>query len=214
MLLEKLRTEVCELHHELTRNNLVVWTSGNVSGRDPDTGLVVIKPSGIMYPDLSPEKMVVLDLEGNILEGTLKPSSDTQTHLYIYRQRPDVKGIVHTHSTFATAFAVVGKPIPPVLTAICDEFGGEIPMGGFAPIGNEAIGMEVVRSIGTSRAILMQNHGVFSIGNSAKTAVKAAVMAEDAARTVYYAMQLGKMIPIPEEMISRLHKRYLDEYGQ
>jgi L-ribulose-5-phosphate 4-epimerase len=214
VLLEQLRKEVCELHQELTRNNLVVWTSGNVSGRDPESGLVVIKPSGIMYPDLTPDKMVVLDLEGKIMEGKLKPSSDTATHLYIYRHRSNVNGIVHTHSTFATAFAAVGKPIPPVLTAICDEFGGEIPVGGFAPIGDEAIGTEVVNSIGSSPAILMQNHGVFSIGNSARAAVKAAVMVEDAARTVFYAMQLGELIPIPEGMISRLHKRYLEEYGQ
>jgi len=214
MLLEKLRMEVCELHQELPRNNLVVWTSGNISSRDPDSGLVVIKPSGMMYPDLTPDKMVVLDLDGKIVEGTLKPSSDTATHLYIYRQRPDVNGIVHTHSPFATAFAAVGKPIPPVLTAICDEFGGEIPLGGFAPIGDEAIGMEVVRSIGTSPAILMQNHGVFTVGKSARAAVKAAVMVEDAARTVYYAMQLGELIPIPDEMVARLHKRYKEQYGQ
>jgi len=214
MLLEKLCKEVCELHQELPRNNLVVWTSGNISSRDPESGLVVIKPSGVMYPDLTPDKMVVLDLDGKIVEGTLKPSSDTATHLYIYRQRPDVNGIVHTHSPFATAFAAVGKPIPPVLTAICDEFGGEIPLGRFAPIGDETIGMEVVRSIGTSPAILMQNHGVFTVGKSARAAVKAAVMVEDAARTVYYAMQLGELIPIPDEMVARLHKRYKEQYGQ
>jgi L-ribulose-5-phosphate 4-epimerase len=214
VLLEKMRCELCELHQELPRNNLVVWTSGNISCRDQESGLVVIKPSGVMYPDLTPEKMIVLDLNGKVTEGSLKQSSDTATHLYIYRQRPDVNGIVHTHSTFATAFAAVGKPIPPVLTAICDEFGGEIPLGRFAPIGTEAIGVEVVRSIGTSPAILMQNHGVFAVGKSARAAVKAAVMVEDAARTVYYAMQLGELIPIPQEMVARLHKRYLEEYGQ
>jgi len=214
MLLEKLCMEVCELHQELPRNNLVVWTSGNISSRDPESGLVVIKPSGVMYPDLTPDKMVVLDLDGKIIQGTLKPSSDTATHLYIYRQRSDVNGIVHTHSTFATAFAAVGRPIPPVLTAICDEFGGEIPLGGFAPIGDEAIGMEVVRSIGTSPAILMQNHGVFTVGKSARAAVKAAVMVEDAARTVYYAMQLGDPVSIPDEVVARLHKRYQEKYGQ
>ena len=214
MLLEKFRREVCELHHELPRNNLVAWTSGNISGRDPESGLVVIKPSGVMYPDLAPDTMVVLDLDGNIMEGTLKPSSDTATHLYIYRQRPDVNGIVHTHSAFATAFAAAGQPIPPVLTAICDEFGGEIPLGGFALIGDEAIGMEVVRSIGNSPAILMQNHGVFTFGKSARAAVKAAVMVEDAARTVYYAMQLGEPISIPDDMVARLHKRYKEQYGQ
>jgi len=214
MIIETLRREVCKLHQELPRNNLVVWTGGNISGRDPESGLVTIKPSGVLYSDLTPETMVVLDLAGTIVEGALKPSSDTATHLNIYRQRPDVNGIVHTHSPFATAFAVVGKPIPPVLTAICDEFGGAIPVGGFAPIGNEAIGIEIVRSIGDSPAILMQNHGVFTVGNSASEAVKAAVMVEDAARTVYYALQLGELIPIPDEMVSRLHKRYKEQYGQ
>lgn len=214
MLLEKLRFEICELHQELPKNNLVVWTSGNISGRDQESGLVVIKPSGVLYPDLTPEKMIVVDMDGKVIEGDLKPSSDTATHLYIYRNRADVNGIVHTHSPYATAFAAVGKPIPPVLTAICDEFGGEIPLGGFAPIGDEAIGREVIRSIGESSAIIMQNHGVFSIGKTAKAAVKSAVMVENAAQTVFLAMQLGELIPIPEEMVKQLHKRYLNEYGQ
>ena len=213
MLCKEFRREICELHQELPRNNLVVWTSGNISGRDPESGLVVIKPSGVLYPELTPDKMVILDLDGKVVEGTLKPSSDTATHIYIYRQRSDVNGIVHTHSPFATAFAAVGKPIPPVLTAICDEFGGEIPLGDFAPIGDEAIGMEVVRSIGAGPAILMQNHGVFAVGKSARAAVKAAVMVEDVARTVFYAMQLGEQIPIPHEMFARLHKRYKEQYG-
>ena len=218
-MLEKLRQEVCRLHLELPKNGLVTWTSGNVSGRDPETGLVVIKPSGIMYDDLSPEDLVILQLNGEIIEGSLKPSSDTATHLYIYRHRPEVGGIVHTHSPFATAFAAVGKPIPPYLTAICDEFGGPIPVGGFAPIGGEEIGQEVIRSIGTSPAILMQNHGIFTIGKNPKSAVKAAVMVEDAARTMFYAYQLGKQIgsepiPIEPEMVARLHRRYKEEYGQ
>jgi L-ribulose-5-phosphate 4-epimerase len=213
-MLDTLCQEVCRLHEELPRNNLVTWTSGNISARDPETGLVVIKPSGILYPELTPDKMVVMDLNGKIVQGNLKPSSDTRTHLYVYRNRLEVQGIVHTHSPFATAFAAVGKPIPAVLTAICDEFGGSIPVGGFAPIGDEAIGQAILKSIGTSSAILMQNHGVFTLGASARQAVKAAVMVEDAARTVYYALQLGDLLPIPEEMIARLHKRYKDEYGQ
>lgn len=213
-MLEKIKRDLVNLHLELPRNNLVAWTSGNISSRDPESGLVVVKPSGVLYRDLTPEMMIVVDLQGNIREGLLKPSSDTATHLYIYQFCPDVNGVVHTHSTFATAFAAVGKPIPPVLTAICDEFGGEIPVGGFAPIGDEAIGREVVKSIGTSRAVLMKNHGVFTIGNNAQAALKSAVMVEDAARTVYYAMQLGDPITIPEEMIARLHKRYMNEYGQ
>jgi L-ribulose-5-phosphate 4-epimerase len=213
-MLEELRKEVCRLHAELPKNGLVTWTSGNVSARDAGTGLVVIKPSGVMYDDLTPEKMVVVDLNGKTVEGGLKPSVDTATHLYIYRQRPDVGGVVHTHSPFATAFAAVGKPIPACLTAICDEFGGPIPVGGFAPIGGEEIGAEVVRAIGKSSAILMQNHGVFTIGKDAKAAVKAAVMVEDAARTVWYALQLGEPIPIPDEMVKRLNQRYTEKYGQ
>jgi len=218
-MLEKLREEVCRLHLELPKNNLVTWTSGNISGRDPETGLVVIKPSGIMYEDLTPENLVILDMKGKIVEGDLKPSSDTATHLYIYRHRSDVCGIVHTHSPFATAFAAVGKPILPFLTAICDEFGGPIPVGAFAPIGGEEIGREVIRSIGTSPGILMQNHGVFTVGKSAKAAAKAAVMVEDAARTVFYAYNLCKQldsepIPISPDMVARLHRRYKEEYGQ
>jgi L-ribulose-5-phosphate 4-epimerase len=218
-MLEKLCEEVYQLHLELPKNGLVTWTSGNVSGRDPETGLVVIKPSGIMYEDLTPEDLVVLDLSGKIVQGSLKPSSDTATHLYIYRHRSEVGGIVHTHSPFATAFAAIGKPIQPYLTAICDEFGGPIPVGGFAPIGGEEIGREVIRSIGTSPAILMQNHGVFTIGKNPKSAVKAAVMVEDAARTMFYAYQLGKQmdtepIPIAPEMVARLNRRYKEEYGQ
>jgi len=213
-MLEKLRLEIYRLHLELPKNNLVVWTSGNVSGRDPETGYVVIKPSGVMYEALAPENMVIVDMDGTVVEGDLKPSSDTATHLYIYRRRPDVGGVVHTHSTFATAFAAVGKPIPPNLTAICDEFGLEIPVGGFALIGGEQIGQEVVKSIGDSKAILMQNHGVFTIGQNARAALKAAIMVEDAARTMFYALQLGQVLDIPADQVTRLHRRYTQEYGQ
>jgi L-ribulose-5-phosphate 4-epimerase len=214
MLLEQLRSEICRLHAELPRNNLVTWTSGNVSGREPESGLVVIKPSGIPYADLTPENMVVVDLEGKVVEGGLKPSSDTFAHIYVYRHRPDVNGIVHTHSTFATAWAAVGRPIPAVLTAICDEFGGPIPVGAYARIGNDEIGQEILRSIGSSPAILMKNHGVFTIGRTAEAAVKAAVMVEDVARTVFYALQLGQPDEIPPEEIARARRRYLEEYGQ
>jgi L-ribulose-5-phosphate 4-epimerase len=213
-MLDQLRREVCRLNRELPKNGLVVWTSGNVSARDAETGLIVIKPSGVLYDELTPENMVIIDPDGKRIEGKLNPSVDTPTHLYIYKQRTDVGGVVHTHSTFATAFAAVGKPIPACLTAICDEFGGPIPVGKFAPIGGEEIGREVVRAIGASPAILMQNHGVFAIGKDAASAVKAAVMVEDAARTVFYAMQLGEPIPIPDEMVNRLHQRYTEKYGQ
>jgi len=213
-MLEKLREELVVLHGELPKNNLVTWTSGNVSARDPETGLVVIKPSGIRYEDLTPESMVVVDLDGKVVEGKHKPSSDTFAHVYVYRHRPDVNGIVHTHSTFATAWAAVGKPIPPVLTAICDEFGGPIPVGAYARIGGDEIGQEIIRSIGDSPAILMKNHGVFTVGRTAEAAVKAAVMVEDVARTVFYALQLGTPDEIPAEEVARAHQRYLEEYGQ
>ncbi len=213
-MLEKLREELVLLHRELPKNNLVAWTSGNVSGRDPATGLVVIKPSGVRYEDLTPENMVVVDLDGKVLEGKHRPSSDTFAHVYVYRHRPEVNGVVHTHSTFATAWAAAGRSIPPVLTAICDEFGGPIPVGAYAKIGGDEIGREIIRSIGDSPAILMKNHGVFTVGKTPEAAVKAAVMVEDAARTVFFALQLGVPDELPPEEVARAHRRYLEEYGQ
>jgi L-ribulose-5-phosphate 4-epimerase len=199
---------------ELPKNNLVAWTSGNVSARDPGSGLVVIKPSGVRYENLRPEHMVVVDLDGRVVQGSLKPSSDTASHLYIYRHRPDVNGVVHTHSSYATAFAAVNRPIPVVLTAIADEFGGPIPCGGFSLIGDESIGKIVVESIGASPAVLLKNHGVFTIGKTAEAAVKAAIMTEDNARTVWLALQLGAPDEIPAEDVAKLHHRYTHVYGQ
>src|SRR5574338_941490 len=199
MLLESIRNELVKLHLLLPKSNLVTWTSGNVSIRDAESGLVSIKPSGGMYEDLRPQDHVVLDLDGNVVEGALKPSSDTASHLYIYRHRPDVNGVVHTHSPYATAFAAIGKPIPVYLTAIADEFGGPIPCGGFALIGGEEIGKVVVEAIGSSPAVLLKNHGVFTIGKNARAAVKAAVMTEDVAASVWMAMQLGTPDEIPAE---------------
>lgn len=213
-MLEELKEQLVELHLELPKNNLVVWTGGNVSVRDSESGLVVIKPSGIRYDDLRAEHMVVLDLDGNQVEGQLKPSSDTASHLYIYRQRPDVCGVVHTHSPYATAFAAVGRPIPCILTAMADEFGGPIPCGGFALVGDESIGRIVVDAIGKAPAVLLKNHGVFAIGENARAAVKAAVMTEANAQTVWLAMQIGKPEEIPQGDIEKLHDRYTRVYGQ
>ena len=213
-MLEALRQQVWKMHLELPRNGLVTWTGGNVSGRDQESGYVVIKPSGVRYEDLRPEHLVVVDVEGNRVEGDLSPSSDTASHLYIYRHRPDVAGVVHTHSPYATAFAALGKPIPVYLTAIADEFGGPIPCGGFALIGGEQIGQEVVKSIGSSPAVLLKNHGVFTVGDSVEAAVKAAVMVEDVARTVWLALQLGHPEEIPAEAVAKLRHRYTHEYGQ
>ena len=213
-MLEKLKEQLVQLHLELPKNNLVVWTGGNVSARDPETGYVGIKPSGVRYEDLHPKDIVILDLDGNIVEGDLQPSSDTASHLYIYRHRADIGGIVHTHSTYATAFAAVGQSIPVVLTAIADEFGGPIPCGGFALIGDEAIGEVVVENLGNSPAVLLKNHGVFTVGKNAEAAVKAAVMAEDNARTVWLALQIGNPDEIPPEDVAKLHHRYKNIYGQ
>ena len=214
MRLERIREELVELHALLPRYGLVVWTGGNVSARDPETGLVAIKPSGVAYEDLSPETMVVLDLDGTIVEGDYKPSSDTYSHLYVYRNRPDVNGVVHTHSRYATAFAAVGRPIPVYLTAQADEFGGEIPCAGFSLIGDDSIGRLVVEGIGSSPAILLKNHGVFTVGPSARSAVKAAVMTEDVAATVFMALQLGTPDEIPPDDVASLHDRYMNVYGQ
>jgi L-ribulose-5-phosphate 4-epimerase len=213
-MLEHLREEVYKLHLELPRNGLVKWTGGNVSARDPESGLVVIKPSGVMYEDLRPEDHVVVNLTGEVVEGTLKPSSDMASHLYIYRYRPDVNGVVHTHSPYATAFAALGRSIPVYLTAVADEFGGPIPCAGFALIGSEDIGKQVVEHIGRSQAVLLKNHGVFTVGPSAKSAVKAAVMVEDVARTVWLSLQLGQPDEIPPEDVAKLHYRYTHVYGQ
>jgi len=213
-MLEALKTQLWKLHLELPKNGLVSWTGGNVSARDPETNLVVIKPSGVMYEDLRPEDHVVVDLEGAIIEGSLAPSSDTASHLYIYRHRPDLNGIAHTHSPYATAFAALGRAIPVYLTAIADEFGGPIPCAGFALIGGEEIGQQVVAHIGRSPAVLLKNHGVFTVGASARVAVKAAVMTEEVARTVWYALQLGTPDEIAPDDVARLHQRYINVYGQ
>ncbi|MEJ2210156.1 MAG: L-ribulose-5-phosphate 4-epimerase [Anaerolineae bacterium] len=213
-MLEELKEQLVQLHLELPKNALVAWTSGNVSARDAETGLVAIKPSGVRYEHLRPEHMAVVDLAGNVVEGDLKPSSDTASHLYIYRHRSDVGGVVHTHSPYATAFAAVGRPIPVVLTAIADEFGGPIPCGDFCLIGDESIGKVVLDCIGSSPAALLKNHGVFTIGKTAEAAVKTAIMTEDNARTVWLALQLGQPDEIPAEDVARLHHRYTNVYGQ
>jgi L-ribulose-5-phosphate 4-epimerase len=207
---------VCDLHAELVRYGLVAWTAGNVSARVPGEDLFVIKPSGISYDLLTPAAIVVCDLDGTLVDGDLLPSSDTAAHAYVYRHRSDVGGVVHTHSTYATAWAARGEPIPCVLTAMADEFGGEIPVGPFAIIGDDSIGRGIVTTLAGSRspAVLMRNHGVFTIGRDATAAVKAAVMCEDVARTVHIARQLGDPIPIEPDDVDRLYDRYQNVYGQ
>jgi L-ribulose-5-phosphate 4-epimerase len=213
---EELRRTVSALHAELPRNRLVMWTGGNISARVPGSDLMVIKPSGVGYDDLTPESMVVVDLDGQVVEGSLAPSSDTDAHAYVYRAMPDVGGVVHTHSPYATAWAARGEAIPCVLTAIADEFGGPIPVGPFALIGGDDIGKGIVETLAShrSRAILMKNHGVFTVGSTAREAVKAAVMCEDVARAVHLARTLGEVAPLPDDAIDALYERYQNVYGQ
>jgi L-ribulose-5-phosphate 4-epimerase len=216
----RVRADVARLHGELTANNLVVWTGGNISGRVPEADLFVIKPSGVDYADLAPENMILCDLDGAVIPGTpgaeRSPSSDTAAHAYVYRNMPDVGGVVHTHSTYATAWAARAEAIPCVITAMADEFGGDIPVGPFAIIGDDSIGRGIVETLTghRSRAVLMQNHGPFTIGKDARDAVKAAVMVEDVARTVHLARAGGALVPIPQQAIDALFTRYQNVYGQ
>ena len=212
----ELRSRVAALHTELVRYGLVAWTSGNVSGRVPGEKLFVIKPSGISYDDLTADSIVVCDLDGNLVDGDLSPSSDTAAHAYVYRARPDVGGVVHTHSTYASAWAARNEPIPCVLTAMADEFGGDIPVGPFALIGDDSIGRGIVETLRGSRspAVLMHSHGPFTIGRTARDAVKAAVMVEDVARTVHISRQLGTTSPIDAANVTALYERYQNVYGQ
>jgi L-ribulose-5-phosphate 4-epimerase len=214
--LGSLREQVSALHAELVRYGLVVWTAGNVSGRVPGHDLMVIKPSGVSYDELTPESMIVCDLDGVVVEGDLSPSSDTAAHAYVYRHMPEIGGVVHTHSAYACAWAARGEPVPCVLTAMADEFGGEIPVGPFALIGDDSIGRGIVDTLAGHRsaAVLMRSHGVFTIGKDARAAVKAAVMCEDAARSVHLARQLGEPLPIDKADIDRLYDRYQNVYGQ
>src|ERR1041384_2410422 len=215
-LIEDLRESVAALHGELARYGLVVWTAGNISARVPGHDLMVIKPSGVDYETMAADDMVVCDLHGNLVDGGLAPSSDTAAHAYVYRHMPEVGGVVHTHSTYAVAWAARGEEIPCVITGMADEFGGPIPIGPFAVIGDDSIGQGIVQTLRghRSRAVLMQNHGPFTIGASAKDAVKAAVMCEDAARSVHIAREAGPLIPIPQEKIDALYNRYQNVYGQ
>jgi L-ribulose-5-phosphate 4-epimerase len=213
---QAIRELLLDMHRELVRNALVTWTAGNVSARIPDSDLFLIKPSGVSYDELTAQTMVLCHLSGKPLGKQLAPSSDAASHAYIYRHLPHVGGVVHTHSTYATAWAARHEAIPCVLTAMADEFGGEIPCGPFAPIGGEEIGRAVVETLADHRspAIILANHGVFTIGKDARAAVKAAVMCEDVARTVHVCRQINEPRPIAPDDIDALYRRYQTAYGQ
>lgn len=212
-MLSQLRQVVWEANMELPKNNLVVMTSGNVSGRDPESGYIVIKPSGVKYEKLSPDNMVIVDLDGKVIEGDLAPSVDTDTHLYIYNHRPDVFGVCHTHSTYASVFAALGRSIPAVMTASA-MFGGEVPLGDFAYIGSADIGIEIVKKIGNKKAVIMKNHGVFTIGKDAPQAMKMAAEVEETAKITYLAMAIGEPAYLTEEQLNKTLDMYTHQYGQ
>ena len=213
-MLEKLKQSVWEANIALPKNGLVKWTSGNASGRDPNTNYVVIKPSGCTFEELRPQDLVVVDMDGKIIEGNLKPSVDTTSHLYVYKHRPDIHGIVHTHSAYATSFAIRGEPIKIYTTTSAAVFGSDIPVSDFVVIGNEEIGREIVERIGDGVAVLIRNHGVFTIGDDVFAALKYSVILEETAESVHFAMLRGDIIPLSETVVRKGYEIYHSTYGQ
>ncbi len=214
MTFEELRNAVWAANTALPKAGLVKWAQGNASGRDPESGLVAIKPSGVQLSELRAEDVVIIDLDGNVIDGTMTPSIDTASHLYVYRNRPDIHGIVHTHSPYATSFAVRGEPLRVYTTTAAALFGGDIPVSDFATIGEEAIGKEIVAKIGNSSAILMRSHGVFTIGKTPNEALKYAVYVEEEAEIIHFARQRGELIPLDAALVAEARRMYLEDYGQ
>jgi len=212
--LEKLRQEVWEANLGIHRAGLVTMHSGNASGIDRKRGLVLIKPSGMDYHKLRPADIVLTDLEARKIKGKWKPSVDLPHHLYIYKHRPEIGGIVHTHSNYATCFAVLGQPIPAYLTAIADEFGDEIPCAPYVDNAGDHIGEAVLEYMTAAPAVLLGQHGVFAFGPTPGAALKAAIMLEDVAKTCHLALQLGKPEPLPPEEVRKWYDRYHTTYGQ
>lgn len=214
MSLETLRQSVLETNISLPRAGLVKWAQGNASGRDPATGLVAIKPSGARLDQLRADQIVIVDLDGRVVEGTLKPSIDTASHLYVYRHRDDVHGIVHTHSPYATSYAIRGEGMPVCTTTAAALFGAAVPVSDFATIGEEAIGREIVNKIGTSNVILMRNHGVFTLGKTPMEAFKYAIYVEEEAEILHLASLRGAVAPLDEATVRDARRMYLEDYGQ
>jgi L-ribulose-5-phosphate 4-epimerase len=211
---DKLRHEVWEANLGIYRAGLVTMHSGNASGIDRERGWVVIKPSGMDYEKLRPSDLAVTDLEGRKIQGKWKPSVDLPHHLYLYKHRPDLGGIVHTHSNYATSFGLLGRPIPAYLTAIADEFGGEIPCAPYVDNVGDHIGEAMLKVSGRAPAVLLAQHGAFAFGPTPAAAFKAAVMLEDVAKTCHLALLLGKPRPLPPKEIEKWYGRYHSTYGQ
>jgi L-ribulose-5-phosphate 4-epimerase len=214
MLYSELRAEVCAMNKELPKQGLVVWTGGNVSGIVRSAGHVVIKPSGVRFEDLTPESMVVTDLDGNVVEGDYKPSVDLGVHNYIYAHRDDVGGICHTHSPFSTSFALLGQPIPAALTPLVHLLGQEVPCTGYVKPAHLDTGQAIVETAGDGMAVLVGRHGTFTFGKSPTESVKIAAYLEEAAQTIHYAMLRGEVTSLPQEELERSFRWYHENYGQ
>jgi L-ribulose-5-phosphate 4-epimerase len=215
MDLDQLREEVCRTNRLLLATGLVTMHSGNASGLHRASGRVVIKPSGVDYEQLRPEDLVEVDLHtGRVVRGNLRPSVDLPHHLFLYRNMPEVGAVIHTHSNYATAFAAVGQPIPLCLTAIADEFGDQIPCTPYVDNQGDNIGQAILQWRNRAPAILLGNHGVFAWGATPRQALKAAVMTEDVAKTVWLAMQIGQPRCLPPEEAEKWYTRYHTTYGQ
>lgn len=221
-MLEQLKKEVYEANMELVEKGLVIYTWGNVSGIDRETGLVVIKPSGVDYDVLSPEAMTIIDLDGKIVEGPYKPSSDTATHLELYRKYPDVGGIVHTHSVWAVSFAQAGFPIPALGTTHADYFYGDIPCtralteAEIEEAYEKNTGKVIIETIADKDplavpGIVVKNHGPFAWGKSAKGAVYNAVVLEKVAEMAYKTMTLNQSWERAPQYL--LDKHYFRKHG-
>ncbi len=221
-MLDQLKEIVCAANQQLPKYGLVTFTWGNVSAIDRESGLVVIKPSGIAYEALSPANMVVLDLDGNIVEGTYRPSSDTPTHLVLYRAFPECGGIVHTHSRWATSFAQAGRDIPALGTTHGDYFYGDIPCtrkmtpeeiaGDYEKETGNVIA-ETFKSIDPAAipGVLVHSHGPFVWGKDAFNAVHNAVVLEELAFMAYHALGLEPGLPRMQQEL--LDKHYLRKHG-
>lgn len=220
-MLEELKRRVYEQNISLVKHGLVVLTWGNVSAKDTKTGLVVIKPSGVSYDVMKEEDMVVVDLDGNIVEGNYRPSSDLPTHLYLYKQYPNLGGIVHTHSTYATAFAQSGKEITAYGTTHADAFYGNVPCT--RELTNEEIEdayewntgkviAEAVTDVDAIPAILVKNHGVFTWGNTPEKAVENSVTLEEVAKMAFLTYKLDENTPKIKQQL--LDKHYFRKHGK
>ena len=214
MMLEELRKVVYKANMDLQKHGLVVGTSGNASARDPETNLVVTKPSGMDFHQLTPENLVVVDLDGNVVEGDLKPSVDIPSIVYVLKRRDDVHGVVHTHSPYATTFAIRGEEIPILTTTHSALFGVPVPVSDYATIGEEEIGEQILNHVGDGTAVLVRSHGVFTIGKDVNRALRSAMYVEESAEVAHLAMLRGPVAPLEDHVVAQMREWYLTGYGQ